>query len=83
MELVSKSELFKKAAEKISNPHILINTVAQRARHLSSGDGGYGRPLVEETAKLSNMEIALREIIEGKIVCSPSSPEEVEETLNS
>lgn len=81
MELVSKSELFKKAADKISNPHILINTIAQRTRHLSSGDGGYGRPLVEETARLSNMEIALWEIIEDKI--TSSSPEELEETLDS
>ena len=83
MELVSKTELFKKAADKISNPHILINTVAHRIRHLSAGDSGYGRPLVEETARLSNIEIALREIVEDKIAWSPPPPEETEETLDS
>lgn len=83
MELVSKTELFKKAADKISNPHILINTVAHRIRHLNAGDSGYGRPLVEETARLSNMEIALREIVEDKIAWSPPPPEETEETLDS
>lgn len=83
MELVSKTELFKKAADKISNPHVLINTVAHRIRHLNAGDGGYGRPLVEETARLSNIEIALREIVEDKIAWSPPPPEEMEETLDS
>lgn len=83
MEPVSKNELFKKAADKISNSHILINTVAHRIRHLSDGDGGYGRSLVEETARLSNMEIALREIVEDKITWSPPPSEETEETWDS
>ena len=83
MEPVSKNELFKKAADKISNSHILINTVAHRIRHLNDGDSGYGRPLVEETARLSKMEIALREIVEDKIACSSPPSQETEETLDS
>ena len=80
MEPISKNELFKKAADKISNSHILINTVAHRIRHLNDGDRGYGRPLVEETARLSNMEIALREIVEDKINWSPPPSEETSES---
>lgn len=83
MEPVSKNELFKKAADKISNSHILINTVAHRIRHLNDGDSGYGRPLVEETARLSKMEIALREVVEDKITCSSPPSQETEETLDS
>jgi DNA-directed RNA polymerase subunit omega len=59
--------LVKQALEKIINPHILINMVSQRVRQLNSGGGGSSRPLVADIANLSAADIALREIIEGKM----------------
>ena len=61
------SELVKEASEKVSNPNILINTISRRVRQLSSGGGGSGRPLIEETAGLGIADIALLELIEEKI----------------
>jgi len=53
-----------KAAQKVINdPNLLINVVSHRVKQLKRGN----RPLVESLEKLSSEEIALREIIEGKI----------------
>jgi len=53
-----------KAAQKvIRDPNLLINVVSHRVKQLKRGN----RPLVESLEKLSSEEIALREIIEGKI----------------
>ncbi|KXU36485.1 DNA-directed RNA polymerase subunit omega [Cephaloticoccus primus] len=53
-----------KAAQKvITDPNMLINVVSHRVKQLKRGN----RPLVESLEKLSSEEIALREIIEGKI----------------
>ena len=46
------------------NPNVLINLISRRVRQLSSGGN---RPLIMETAGLSTAEIALTEIIEGKM----------------
>ena len=59
--------LVKKALEKILNPNILVNMVSQRVRQLNSGNGGSCRPLVDDIANLGAADIALREIIEGKM----------------
>lgn len=59
--------LVKQALEKILNPNILVNMVSQRVRQLNSGNGGSCRPLISDIANLGAADIALREIIEGKM----------------
>ncbi len=61
------SYLVKEASEKVANPNILVNTISRRVRQLSAGGGGSGRPLIEDTAGLGIADIALKELIEGKI----------------
>lgn len=61
------AELCKKALEKVGNPNILVNLVSRRVRQLNSGAGAMSRPLIADAHNLSAADIALREIIEGKI----------------
>lgn len=49
----------------ITDPMILINLVSRRAKQLKSGY----KPLIESLERLSAEDLALREIIEGKITC--------------
>ena len=52
------------AAQKvITDPMILINVVSRRAKQLKSGY----KPLAESLERLSAEDMALREVIEGKI----------------
>jgi len=59
--------LVEKALEKILNPNILVNLVSRRVRQLNSGGGRASRPLVADVANLGAADIALREIIDGKM----------------
>jgi len=59
--------LSQKALEKVLNPNVLVNMVSQRVRQLNSGGGGRSRPLVTDVGNLGSADIALREIIEGKM----------------
>jgi len=59
-------ELMKQALAKVVNPNILVNMVSKRVRQLNSS-GAASRPLVENTANQTAVEIALREIIEDKM----------------
>ena len=61
------SEYCRKAAEKVGNPNILVNLISRRVRQLTSGGGSGSRPLLAETAGLGAADIALLEIIEGKM----------------
>ena len=61
------ADLVKKALEKVPNPNILVNLVSRRVRQLNRGGGGTSRPLVSDIGSLGAADIALREIIEGKI----------------
>ena len=61
------SEYCKKALEKVGNPNILVNLVSRRVRQLTSGGGSNSRPLMIETAGMGAADIALLEIIEGKM----------------
>ncbi len=61
------SEICKKALEKVINPNILVNLVSRRVRQLTSGGGSGSRPLLAETAGLGAGDIAMLEIIEGKM----------------
>jgi DNA-directed RNA polymerase subunit omega len=52
------------AKERISNIPLLINVVSRRVRQLNQGH----RPLVKpDSPQMSNMDIALKEIAEGKM----------------
>jgi DNA-directed RNA polymerase subunit omega len=63
---IMKSDLIDKAAKVITNPPVLINLVSRRVRQLNQGraplinTAGYGM-------RLGQGDIALLEIIEGKI----------------
>jgi len=61
------SELVKKALEKVTNPHVLVNLLSRRVRQLNFGNGSSGRPMVANTENLGFADIALREIIEEKM----------------
>lgn len=58
-----REDYIKEASKVISDPNILINVVSRRVKQLRHGN----RPLVESLEKLNPEDIALREIIEGKI----------------
>jgi DNA-directed RNA polymerase subunit omega len=47
----------------ITDPMILINVISKRAKQLKSGY----KPLIESLERLSAEDLALREVMEGKI----------------
>ena len=57
------AQLLQEAAKVIPNQQLLINVVSKRVRQLGLGH----RPLVEATPKSSLTDIALKEIIAGKL----------------
>jgi DNA-directed RNA polymerase subunit omega len=58
-----KSDLVEKASDIVTDPLVLINLVSQRVRQLNSGRS----PLVPTRPSMGVADIALTEIIEGKI----------------
>ena len=62
-----KTELCRKALEKVGNPNVLVNLVSQRVRQLCAGGGGSSRPLVANTTGMGAADIALLEIIDEKM----------------
>lgn len=58
-----KSDLVDKASEIVTDPLVLINLVSQRVRQLNSGRS----PLIATRPSMGMADIALTEIIEGKI----------------
>ncbi|MBM3863985.1 MAG: DNA-directed RNA polymerase subunit omega [Verrucomicrobia bacterium] len=58
-----KSDLLDKASEIVTDPLVLINLVSQRVRQLNSGRS----PLVPVRPSMGVADIALTELIEGKI----------------
>ena len=71
----------KQALAKVGNPNILVNLVSRRVRQLTSG-GGNSRPLVDQAGNLGAADIALLEIIEGKMgfLANAEGEEEVQPT---
>jgi DNA-directed RNA polymerase subunit omega len=65
------AQLLQEASKVIPNQQLLINVVSKRVRQLGIGH----RPLVEATLKSSLTDIALKEIITGKLTF-----EEIKET---
>ncbi|HEX8372423.1 MAG TPA: DNA-directed RNA polymerase subunit omega [Chthoniobacterales bacterium] len=64
------SLLVEEAHKIITNSQVLINVVSKRVRQLSSG----ARPTVEVGPKMGLSDIALQEIIEGKLRLDLSEP---------
>jgi DNA-directed RNA polymerase subunit omega len=60
-------DLVKAALAKVLNPGVLVNLISRRVRQLTSGGGRVSRPLVDNVANLGAADIALREIVEGKM----------------
>jgi DNA-directed RNA polymerase subunit omega len=60
------SDICKKALEKVGNPNVLVNLISRRVRQLTSGGTG-SRPLISDTAGLGSADIAMLELIEGKM----------------
>jgi DNA-directed RNA polymerase subunit omega len=58
-----RDEYIREARKVIDDPYILVNVVSRRVKQLRRGS----RPLVESLEKLLPEDVALREIIEGKI----------------
>ena len=71
------SEYIKQAMAKVGNPNVLVNIISRRVRQLTSG-GGSGRPLIEQTAGMGAADVALLELIEGKMDFEISSATEEE-----
>jgi DNA-directed RNA polymerase subunit omega len=65
------TQLLQEAAQVIPNQQLLINVVSKRVRQLGLGH----RPLVEASPRASLTDIALKEIIAGKLTF-----EKIEET---
>ena len=64
-----KSELVEQASEIVSDPQVLINIVSQRVRQLNTGRS----PLVDVLPSMGAADVALTEIIEGKIKVNPQN----------
>jgi len=59
--------LVRQALEIIPNANILVNFVSRRVRQLNGGGGRSSRALVADCERLSAADIALTELIEGKM----------------
>lgn len=58
------ANLLDEASKIITDPLVLVNVVSKRVRQMSKGQ----RPMVEVGVRADLCDIALREIIEGKLV---------------
>ncbi len=54
----------------IKNPNILVNMVSQRVRQLGQGH----KPMVASDYRMSYMDVALKEIAEGKLEYEMEDP---------
>jgi len=59
--------LVQKALAIVLSPQVLVNMISQRVRQLNSGGGGKCRPMLADVGNLSVTDVALLEIIEGKM----------------
>gem|GEM_PF-111408 len=67
-----RDDYLKGAQEVITDPMILVNVISRRAKQLKSGY----KPLIESLERLSAEDMALREVMEGKITYQLAEPEE-------
>jgi DNA-directed RNA polymerase subunit omega len=66
------SSLLDEAFKVIPNQQTLVNVVSKRVRQLTQGH----RPMVETTLRMGFSDIALKEIIEGKLKFEPPTTSE-------
>lgn len=66
------TQLLQEAAQTIPNQQLLINVVSKRVRQLGLGH----RPMVETAPRMSLTDIALKEIVAGKLAFEPVTPAE-------
>lgn len=69
-----RSDLVEKASEIIPDAPVLINMVSKRVRQLNMGRP----PLIRLTGRMGQADIALTEIIEGKVALDESEEESSE-----
>lgn len=62
---------------KVGNPNVLVNIISRRVRQLTGG-GNSGRPLIEQAPGMGLADLALVELIEGKMDFEISSATEEE-----
>jgi DNA-directed RNA polymerase subunit omega len=67
------SNLLVAASKVIPHAELLVNVVSRRVRHLNQGH----RPLVAAPPGMGFADIALTEIIEGKLTSQPAEKSEV------
>lgn len=67
-----RDDYLKGAQKVITDPMILVNVISRRAKQLKSGY----KPLIESLERLSAEDMALREVMEGKITYQLAEPEE-------
>ena len=65
-----QAQLLEEAAKLVPDPQKLINIVSKRVRQLTQGH----RPLVDPGPRVVYSDIALREIIAGKLTYTESAP---------
>jgi|TARA_B100001094_G_C18062931_1_gene735995 DNA-directed RNA polymerase subunit omega len=63
-------ELVEKALEVVTDEPLLINLVSKRVQQLNNGRS----PLITVVERMGTADIALTEIIEGKIVIDENQP---------
>jgi DNA-directed RNA polymerase subunit omega len=59
--------LVRQALEIIPNANILVNLVSRRVRQLNAGGGRASRALLADRGNLSAADIALTELVQGKM----------------
>lgn len=64
------STLIEEASKLIPSPQVLINLVSRRVRQLSQGH----RPLIEVGPRMGLADIALTEILAGKLTYEATTP---------
>jgi len=65
------TNLLTQAAELIPDPQILVNVVSKRVTQLNQGRA----PLIDTVPSMSAADIALTEIIEGKVIIAKKEGE--------
>jgi DNA-directed RNA polymerase subunit omega len=59
------NQFVQSAVKQVGSPEILVNVISKRVRQLGQGF----RPLIEVHPRWTFLDIALREVSEGKIIC--------------
>jgi DNA-directed RNA polymerase subunit omega len=69
----------KQALAKVGNPNVLVNLISRRVRQLTTG-GSNSRPLIDQPGTMGAADIALLEVIEGKMAwdATPEAEEEAQ-----